>query len=437
MLDDAKYHGPGDVIVSQCNVIATNGKHLSEFGPKAWNSITLVESMGLEQGDTQFIDGELQILDAIDVYNEMRFHGDELVILHFRTPQKKEIVFFGRVYAIDLSDFEQKRMLTLKFCSGEKLTSQSTKIHKTYRNVDIKTIVNDLYAPLLAVSKKKITIEATKNSSSVSFANKSPLDALNMMARVARSSEYKGASYMFNEHLDGYFRFMSVESLVDPTKHEPVMVYKYDAPKSGTTLKDISGMSRIQSFRILKTPNLISNITSGLYASGVVTNDLLKRQHTMDVFDYEDSYTDYKHVNFNEVAGKKTSLTNSKIFSKRRAAHQRFVPTNFKSFDTDRNFTDDRADTVLERVSQLEQINQIKLEISIPGDSQRHTGEIVEINLPAVVEKTGDNASRLDRNFSGRYLVSKIKHIIFNGTYTSILQLSRDSWPNPLPDRVI
>jgi D-alanyl-D-alanine dipeptidase len=437
MLDDPKYHGPGDVIVSQCNVIATNGKHLTEFGPKAWNTITLVESLGLEVGDTQFIDGEIVIVDAINVYNEMRFHGDELVILHFKTPQKKEIVFFGRVYEIDLSDFEQKRMLTLKFCSGEKLTSDSTKIHKTYRNVDIKTIANDLYAPLLAVSKKTIQIEATKNQGSVSFANKTPLDALNMMARVARSDKYKGASYIFNEHLDGYFRFMSIEHIVNPANRDPVMVYKYDAPKSGTTLKDVGGMSRIQSFKILKTPNLINNIHAGLYASTVVTNDLLKRQHTMDIFDYEDSYNDYKHVNFNEVSGKKTLLTNSKIFSKRRAGHYRFVPTNFKSFDTDRNFTDERADTVLERASQLEQINQIKVEITIPGDSQRHTGEIVEINLPAVEVKTGADAARLDRNFSGRYLVSKIKHIIFNGNYTSILQLSRDSWPNPLPERVI
>jgi len=437
MLDDPKYQGAGDVIVSQCNVISTNGKHLTEFGPKAWNTIILTESMGLTGDDPQIISGEIKILDAVNIYNEMRFHGDEIVILHFNTPQKKEIVFIGRVYDIDLASFESRRLITLKFCSGEKITSDSTRIHKTYRNVNIKTIVNDLYAPLLAVSDKKIVISDTKNDCSVSFANKSPIEALNMIAKVARPSKYKGSSYIFYEHLDGYFQFMPLEHIVNPAEREPVMIYNYDTPKPGATAKDLSSMARIRKFRVLELPNMINNIKSGLYASTVVTNDLLKRQHTVNVFDYEDSYNDYKHVNFNEVSGNKTLLTNSKILSKRRASHYRFVPTNFKSFDTDRNFTDERADTVLERVSQLNQINQIKLEVSVSGDSQRRVGEIIEINVPAIEVKTGADAARIDTNFSGRYLVSKIKHIIFNGQYTTIMELSRDSWPVPLPERVI
>ena len=76
-IDDPKNQGPGDVIVSLCNVISTNGKQLKDFGKSTWNFIIFTESMGLLRGDAQFISGEINIADAVNVLNEMALVGDE------------------------------------------------------------------------------------------------------------------------------------------------------------------------------------------------------------------------------------------------------------------------------------------------------------------------------------------------------------------------
>ena len=90
---DDKNRGSGDILVSKCNVISSNGKQLKEISEKAWNTIIYTESMGLLQGDTQFISGEIIINDRINIFNEMALVGDEVVELKFQTPQKKSIDF--------------------------------------------------------------------------------------------------------------------------------------------------------------------------------------------------------------------------------------------------------------------------------------------------------------------------------------------------------
>ena len=130
--DSEKNQGQGDAIVSVVNIISSNGKQFKDLSGDEpnWNSIVLTESMGLLAGDPQFISGEIVILDAINLFNEMALHGDEVIELTFKTPQKSEIGFIGKVYNIDLSQFETKRAITLKFCSVEKIVADQLKFNR-------------------------------------------------------------------------------------------------------------------------------------------------------------------------------------------------------------------------------------------------------------------------------------------------------------------
>ena len=87
--DDSNYGG-GDVLVRLFNIISSSGKQLSDLTSRGWNSITYVESMGLLAGDPQFITGEVVIMDRVDMFNEMRLVGDEIIELVFETPQKNK-----------------------------------------------------------------------------------------------------------------------------------------------------------------------------------------------------------------------------------------------------------------------------------------------------------------------------------------------------------
>lgn len=426
---DSKNLGPGDVDVSRCNIISSDGTQTIDISPDIWSSIVLLESMGLVRGDSQFISGEITILDSAGLFNQMQFSGDEKIELVFKTPQKKEISFIGKVYTLAISEFGVSRGIVLKFCSAEKILSDQIKFNRAYRDVLYSDMAQDIFSSLNTVGQKKIYAEPTKNKGSLLINNKNPINALNTITKVSRSSDYMGANYVFFEQLDGLFQFVSLESLVDPTKVDSSMIYYYDAPPEG--IRSIEKLKRIKHYNIRKMPNIVSNVQRGLYSGTAISNDLIKRQIGYTTFNYDESFSKYKSVNFNEIGTGKTTLLSNKNYSSRNDSFVQFIPKHFKSFDTDTNYGDEREDSSLIRNSQMQQMNSIQVEVVVAGDSQRRAGEVIELILP-VVEKVG---GRSDKTFSGRYLVTKVKHIITSTEmgYETVMRLSKDSYPTPLP----
>ena len=78
------------------------------------------------------------------------------------------------------------------------------------------------------------------------------------------------------------------------------------------------------------------------------------------------------------------------------------------------------------RISQLQQLHNIKLTITLPGDSERTVGEIVEFMLPSP-EPTVNNEQIDDKYYKGRYLVQSVRHIIDQDKYRTVLELVQDS----------
>ena len=431
-MSESTNKGQGDVDVSHFNIISSSGKQLKDVAPKAWNAITYTESMGLIAGDTQFISGEVTLNDQINIFNEMALVGDEIIELRFKTPQKEEIDFIGRIYNVGMTrPNKDTRILKLKFCSAEKITADQLKVNRAYREVKYSDMAKDIFTPLNAVGKKRIYAEETKNMGSLIINNKSPLDVLNMITKVSRSAEYQGANYVLFEQSGGIFQFASLESLVDPAKVEPSITYVIDPPSGKKN--DLRKLATVRGYKIVSLPNTIANIKAGVYGSTVVSNDLMKRKVSYSNFNYDESYTKYKSVNHSEVAmGQgKTSLTNNPTYSKRKNSNIRFVPKHYGSFDTRTNYADEREDSVLIRNSQMRQINAIRLQLIVSGDSQRRVGEIIELQIPTL-EQTGGN---LDELLSGRYLVSKVQHIIssVDNEYITTMEVVADSFTNPLP----
>ena len=114
----------------------------------------------------------------------------------------------GRTYRVDVTrPNKDTGIIKLAFCSAEKIVSDQLKINRSYREVNYSDMAKDIFAPLGLIGKKKIYTENTKNIGSLIVNNKSPIDALNTIAKVSRSSKYQGANYVFFEQSDGYFQF--------------------------------------------------------------------------------------------------------------------------------------------------------------------------------------------------------------------------------------
>jgi hypothetical protein len=432
--------GPGDAVVTYFNVISTHGKELKQLGTgsKSWNFIVLSESMGLFEKDTQFISGEVGILSRINIVDELRISGGETIQLRLATPQKKEIELIAKVYDINIIDYETaNRAIVLKFCSPEKMTSDKIKFNRTYRKVPYSDMAADIFSTLNSVGDKKLDVEPTKNVGTLIVNNKSPLAALNMITKTSISDTYLGADYVFFETLDKMFKFRSIESMVDPDKNEPVITYYYDAPpKSAHAL---SHLVRIRNYKLLRMPNQVTDVQSGMYSSRLISNDLVKRQIKTTVFDYDEHFKKTKSVDYNEINGETTSLTNNKDYSKVSDSRICFLPKSFRAFDVEDNpgsYEDFIEQNYLVRNSQLLQHTAIRLQITVPGDSQRRVGEVVDVMFPSSEEKYSSSRGEDDMLLSGRYLVAKIKHVFTskqNGYYT-VLLLVKGTYKEPLPE---
>jgi hypothetical protein len=72
------------------------------------------------------------------------------------------------------------------------------------------------------------------------------------------------------------------------------------------------------------------------------------------------------------------------------------------------------------------------MKIAIPGDPGITAGRTINFNLLSLNQ---GNTRELDKLYSGKYLVTAVRHIIsVPDSYQTILEICKDSSVNPLPE---
>ena len=128
--------------------------------------------------------------------------------------------------------------------------------------------------------------------------------------------------------------------------------------------------------------------------------------------EYEDRYKNKIHENYYSLMRmyptNRNHDTDSVIASKQPSIKQNFVEK-----------------WLLQRITQVNQLNYFKLKLVIPGDTYITIGDIIEFNLPMVGSKDPGNSN--DNPFhTGRYLITAIRHKINIDNYEMIVEATRD-----------
>ena len=93
--------------------------------------------------------------------------------------------------------------------------------------------------------------------------------------------------------------------------------------------------------------------------------------------------------------------------------------------DTDRNV----EKILAKRISQLSQYNTIQVEFTAPGDSAREVGDLIYISYPSEKSEIHDTGNfREHKYYSGKYLVTALRHKITQKEYEIIVEASKDSY---------
>ena len=117
------------------------------------------------------------------------------------------------------------------------------------------------------------------------------------------------------------------------------------------------------------------------------------------------------------------------------------MPTNRFAHNEDTGaFGVDVEQDGLNTASRLSQRNQVLggtiLEMTIKGQSYLEVGDVVEFNLQTVENKKNSDG-KFDPQYSGRYIITKIRHRVTQEEYLNVLELAKDSVANTYSSRKV
>jgi hypothetical protein len=388
------------------------------------------------------ISGYVTLKDAQGFIESLQLTGNEFIEINFGkvdgASNSDDQIF--RIYKVGprtASTNISTEYYTLYFCSEELMLSEQIKISKSY-NTEISNIVNSIVNDYLKVNNKtkNVYIEGTTGIYNFVVPRMKPFEAISWVSTYARPNTTGtiGADMLFFETKDG-FNFRSLQSML----RDPIYTtYKYQQTNLPVDIQSFQEKSiSVLNYEFVKTYDMLHDVNSGTYANRLISIDPIARTSTVTNFDYS------KYVSNPQIK----TLDNSSVLS---PVKNRLGVTQNQSYDSKLKVATTNAnqskvqyisqvpgsvanDIAIEnyvplRTAQISLANYIVVKITIPGDSGITVGRTVNFNLPSLKPTT--SGKDLDKFYSGKYLVTAVRHIIQSeGVYQTILEIAKDSTP--------
>lgn len=373
--------------------------------------------------------GSLFISDTQNLINLLPIVGGEYLNVSLSKPSTPwKLIKTFRVYKI--SDRRKQNQASedyiLHFCSEELIISQSTKISKSYKGLPVSSIIRDITATYLNIDSAKFPSSAlttTFGNFDIVVPFWSPFYTINWLARMARTSSSSGCSFMFFEDSTGY-HFTSIETL---SQQEPLQIINFMpmnlAGESGEKSEKTDTQMRLESaeeYEMSKAPDLIRQITTGMYAGKLVTVNPLSQKIDIKKLSGSTLFRNTNHLNPNSFM----QLGDDRTRKPQTEHYDSFFRVASDSL---------KVDTwMLERNAYISALHGFQIKVSLPGNMYLRVGQVVRMNLPAATIGLKEEKP-MDELFSGNYLITAIRHKIDRAKYVCILELSKDSIVPQLP----
>jgi len=518
----------GDYKIEKCIMLSTNSSNPIDMS-KIVDSVTIYEDIS-----KPYLLCDVAVRDGMGFRELAPLVGEEYILIEAMTrsftdlegpedgmvPEDSKVHKLFRVDSVSPigSITDRYKVYVIHCISLEAVISEKKKISKGYSHRNIGEIVKEIYQNYIAdpISKhydseiipmqeysdffrpKKIWIEPTEGNFDFCFPFSSPFDIISDLAEKSEAASPEepddaadagddkpadGALYMFYETLT-QFKFESLESSF---KREPKRTFfsevitTYNPKESDKNMgkgDPIHQFNNIEEFRIDNLFNVIANLREGMYASKLITHDMIRMRYDLIGYRYtglkEDVMEAFNYILYSnakdsdeafEAAKKKLmdftrSLGEGKLCSPKHDCllddggegsrikltgtnfnHDYFLAINRKADGHGTNTTAAGASPgvkpsnlerrVQKRDSQLQQLDNIRLTIKINGDSSLRVGDICKVKVPSAI--ASENAQNYDAWLNGKYIMTKIKHVFDGERYTQEIQIRKDGFETPLP----
>jgi len=402
---------------------------------------SLVELTYFEDIFSNCVSGYLQISDAQGLIEKLHMIGNEYIRISFTKASEDDFIndLIFRVHKISsrqLVGNSTTEGYVINFCSDELVLSEQYKVSKSYKDKKISDIVTDILTNYLKVdpNNKVVDIEESQGVYSFIVPNFKPFEAINWVSTYAQSATpgSYGSDMLLFEDSQG-FHFYSLQTLFT---QDPLRTYTY-APKNidnktGTQDQKFYG---VNSYQIVDAFDTLNAINTGVFANRLITIDpLLLRWNIVD-FNYDTYFNNSTQLNKYSITNGVTNRFGDKVYETPQAV-LKMATTNKNQKDIPYIGSKPDAyshDIFLEkyvptRTSQLSLTNYNKVKLFMDGDPSITVGSVINFNLISMDPAT--QGKELDKYYSGKYLISALKHTFKVDGYKMIIEIVKESVPN-------
>jgi len=365
------------------------------------------------------LSGNISIYDSINLISNLPIVGGETLELEWSTSAKEDTPIKKTMVVHRIGDKipqkERVRSYTLYFVTPEAFMNQQVQLIKSYTGTPSKIIEDIFYKDAFPDTTKPIVVEKTKNIHSLVSCHWNPFKAFTYLAKRAVSIEGKTA-YLFYESLYG-FNFRSLETLFE---QEPSVKYQRILAVNANNFSSDEfkeRFSHVESFLIGESGQVLDMVNRGAFGHTWVYVDVFNKRIDKKPYVYDSDFNKTKHVeqypfypdNVQWLGDEKSNRYMSVIHPGSTIANNTMAGQLQYG----------------KRLAILNQLSMVEETIEVAGDSEMFVGNVAEFDPPS--PESMDTQFKRERYYSGKSLVTAIRHQLTKTGYKMFLTLAKDS----------
>jgi hypothetical protein len=428
-VDPSSIFYPSDYKINYFNLVAQNKSPLDITN-------LIVELSYFEDLFSFSVTGYVVLRDAAGVIEVKNMLGNEYFESNFgkSTEELNNISGKYRIYKIEsiepASNFTSQ-VYKIYFCSEELILSEQNKVCKSFRGKKISEMINYILTDKtptgkLQIQNNKVFVEDTHGIYDLIVPLLKPFEAISWLSSFALSAAFqKSADMLFFQNKSGFY-FRSIQSLF---KQAPYKTYKYELVNlPDETLQQ--KLNKIIRYEIVKPFDVITNINSGVYASKTIAIDTLStKANTTEMNFAKSGRALLNDVDVSKPLSNRLGYTQDQSFDgclKVVMANPDHLSNSYLSTKPTADKKDIYASVfVPSRTIDISSLEHTRIKVVVPGDSNLKVGLVVNIVIPKVQE----NDKSPNPLYSGKYLITAVRHsIVTPEYYQTLLELSKDSY---------
>jgi hypothetical protein len=408
----------------------------------------LIEIVIYESIFTPFLSGEILLSDSRNLIKDQELLGDEFLYFTARTTtfsSDNAISKVFKIYSLDNKNYVKdgsSMIYKLGFSSVETFQDLVNPIYRSFSGTP-NDIVQQIYTEYLqtdrnleiagkqAPIKNSLTVFG-KSANTIKFVSPgwSPVKCINWLASKALPENNKAANFLFWETTKGFY-FGNIGEIIAKQDDLSIGTYNYSLTLLKTMdeqeKRDHSYMSVIRSLIVEKSFDQVKNLIEGYTTNRLVNVDVLGKNFENVDYDHGAKFDVYNHLETGKAIPMfdQTTVRNPLTYTDINFVHKNLHTGYIENFDYK------LKDIFGNRRSNMLELENFQMKITIPGRTDIEVGRTINIQLPK--DKPGAEVRAIeykaDEMYSGNYLITGLSHKINLRTHFITMNVTKDSLP--------